>query len=151
MPDEIPPLFRLPDRADRVAMIARSFALLLGRPLVQAGDDLLQAMWEAPRAILAHGTEDDPVLFFGNRYALDAFETDLESLLTMPSRLTAEAPQRDERQALLERVAADGFIDDYAGVRISAKGNRFTIEKAIVWNVFDDAGRRLGQAATFTL
>lgn len=67
----------------------------------------------------------------------------------MPSRLSAEAPLREERQALLERVSRDGFIDDYAGIRISARGTRFRIENAVVWNLIDAAGVRHGQAAMF--
>ena len=149
IPDAVPAHFREPERAARIARVAKSFERLLGRPLVEPSQDLVEAMWNAPRAILAHGTEADPILFFGNRCALRCFEADVASFLTMPSRLTAEAPLRQERQALLDRVRADGFIDDYAGVRISARGRRFRIENAIVWNVLDDAGERLGQAATF--
>jgi hypothetical protein len=67
----------------------------------------------------------------------------------MPSRLTAEAPDRTERARLLAEVAARGFIDDYSGVRISRTGQRFRIERATVWNLSDDEGRRCGQAATF--
>jgi hypothetical protein len=50
---------------------------------------------------------------------------------------------------LLERVRDHGFIDDYAGVRVSATGRRFRIERAVVWNLLDEAGRLHGQAATF--
>jgi hypothetical protein len=67
----------------------------------------------------------------------------------MPSRLTAEAPEREERARLLERTARDGFVDDYRGVRITSTGRRFLIERAIVWNLTDAEGRRVGQAATF--
>jgi hypothetical protein len=42
-----------------------------------------------------------------------------------------------------------GFVDDYAGVRISRTGKRFRIEQAIVWNVVDAEGKDHGQAATF--
>ena len=49
----------------------------------------------------------------------------------------------------LDRVNAQGFIDDYAGIRISAKGRRFRIGNAIVWNLIDADGVRRGQAATF--
>lgn len=69
----------------------------------------------------------------------------------MPSRLSAEAPLREERQALLERVSRRGFIDDYAGIRISARGTRFRIENAVVWNLIDAAGVRHGQAAMFEI
>jgi hypothetical protein len=135
----------------RIALIAQSFARLLGRPLVEPGGDPVAALWQAPCAVVAHGTEDDPIFFFGNQRALAAFETDVEAFTRMPSRLSAEAPLRDERQMLLDRVARDGFIDDYAGIRVSATGRRFRIESAIVWNLIDTQGRRHGQAAAFTL
>lgn len=132
-------------------MIASSFERLLGRPLVAPGGDVVSALWHAPRAILAHGTEADPLFFFGNRYALDVFEYDLAEFLGTPSRFSAEAPLREERQALLDRVTRNGFIDDYSGIRITATGRRFRIEGAIVWNLVDAGGTRHGQAATFTL
>jgi hypothetical protein len=69
----------------------------------------------------------------------------------MPSRLTAEAPERDERARLLERTARDGYVDDYRGVRISTTGRRFVIERAIVWNLEDADGKPVGQAATFAV
>jgi len=150
-PEPAPERYRAPSAASMIAAIAASFERLLGRPLVEAtGDDVVNALWQAPRVILAHGTQPDPIFCFGNRAALDCFETDLDSLLAMPSRLSAEAPLREERQALLDRVAQHGFIDDYAGVRISAKGRRFRIENAVVWTVTNEAGVRIGQAATFT-
>ena len=142
--------YREPQAAHAIACVAESFARLVGRPLVDPRGDMIEAMWQAPQVILAHGTQDDPVFFFGNRAALAAFEIDLDAFLAMPSRLSAEAPLRSERQDLLDRVTRYGFIDDYAGVRISAKGRRFRIEQAVVWNVSDEAGLRIGQAATFT-
>jgi hypothetical protein len=56
---------------------------------------------------------------------------------------------RDERARLLERTHRDGYVDDYAGIRISQSGRRFRIEQAIVWNLVDAAGQHYGQAATF--
>lgn len=145
----VPEQYRAPETAARIALIAESFARLLGRPLVAPSDDPVAALWDAPDAVVAHGTQDDPVFFFGNRAALAAFECDLAKFTTMPSRLSAEAPLREERQRLLDRVTRDGFIDDYAGVRISATGRRFRIGPAIVWTLIDAAGQRHGQAATF--
>ena len=147
----VPATYRIPPVAERIALIAESFVRLLGRPLVPAGDDPVAALWAAPFAVVAHGIEDDPVFFFGNRAALAAFDSDVAGFTAMPSRLSAEAPLRDERQRLLERVTQRGFIDDYAGVRISATGLRFRIEKAVVWNLIDAQGRRHGQAATFAV
>jgi hypothetical protein len=145
----VPDEYRMPGSQARIALIASSFARLLGRPLVEEGSDSVAALWDAPPAIVAHGVEDDPIFFFGNRAALRAFECDVAAFVQMPSRLSAEAPLREERQALLDRVSVRGYIDDYAGIRISAAGRRFVIAGAVVWNLIDARGNRHGQAAAF--
>ena len=147
----VPALYREPDRAARIALIAQSHARLLGHDLVgpDDDDDVVAALWRSPLAIVAHGFEPDPIFFFGNAAALGAFESDIEAFTRMPSRLSAEAPLREERQALLDRVTTNGFIGDYAGVRISAKGHRFRIGPATVWNLVDSRGQVHGQAACF--
>ena len=53
-----------------------------------------------------------------------------------------------ERDRLLARVRAHGFIDDYQGVRIAKDGTRFRISGAVVWMVVVD-GATHGQAALF--
>jgi hypothetical protein len=127
-----------------------SYRGLTGRamPLAPA-DDLATALWLAPAAIVAHGTEPDPVFFYGNRLALELFEMDFAAFTRLPSRFSAEPLLRAERARLLGRVSRDGFIDDYSGIRIAASGRRFRIERATVWNLVDAAGRRHGQAAVF--
>ena len=136
-------------RDGRIALIDESYRRLTGRQLVQPQDDLALAFWNAPRAIVAHGTEADPIFFYGNALALELFEMSADVFTRLPSRLSAEPMHRDERAELLDRVARDGFIDDYAGIRIAATGQRFRIEQAIVWNLIDAAGAVHGQAATF--
>ena len=148
---DLPAIYREAQRSRQIAWIAQSHARLLGKPLVTSAVDPVLALWEDPRAILAHGTEADPVFFFGNRAALTAFECDVDTFVTMPSRLSAEAPLREERQALLDRVRRNGFIDDYAGMRISARGRRFPIRDALVFELSDPTGARAGQAAVFAV
>ena len=143
---DLPP-FDAAQRA-RISLIAESYQRLLGRPLVE-GPDLVPALWSAPGAIVAHGTEADPIFFFGNQAALRLFEMPFEDFTRLPSRLSAELLLREERAAVLERVSRDGFISDYAGTRISAKGARFRIERAVVWNLIDSTGMVQGQAAAF--
>ena len=144
---DLPAIYTLPAAAARIGLIGQSHRRLTGRALC-AGEDAA-ALWAAPQAIVAHGTEADPLFFFANRAALARFAMPLEQFVGMPSRLSAEAPLREERQALLERVARSGFIDDYAGVRIAATGQRFRIEQATVWNLADASGALHGQAAAF--
>lgn len=145
----LPPAFATPDARARIALIAESYQRLTGRALVLPAADMAQALWAAPRAIVAHGIEADPIFFFGNHAALAQFETTVERFTAMPSRLSAEPLLREERQALLDRVTRDGYIDDYSGIRISTNGRRFRIEAATVWNLIDAGGRVHGQAATF--
>ena len=131
----------------RLALVAESFERLLGRPLVNAPTP--ERLWHAPCVIVAHGSQADPVFFYGNQRALDAFELDFARFCQLPSRYSAEPLAREERARLLERVSRDGYIDDYSGVRISATGRRFRIEQAVVWNLLDERGVCHGQAATF--
>ena len=134
----------------RLNLLVSSYRRLTGRCLIDAHDpDPWQACWTAPRVIVAHGTQADPVFFYGNQRALACFELDFASFTRLPSRYSAEPLLREERDALLARVHQRGFIDDYAGVRISASGRRFRIEQAVVWDLLDEQGERHGQAATF--
>lgn len=136
----------------RVQLLLDSFARLLGRELSSRdGSPAEQAerLFHAPFVVVAHGTETDPVLNYGNARGLALWEMTWEELTRTPSRLTAEPMHRDERARLLARTREHGFVDDYSGIRISKTGRRFRIERAIVWNLTDPAGAHRGQAATF--
>jgi hypothetical protein len=135
-----------------IHLLCTSYRCLTGRNLVDPDLDEREAarhLFEAPFVLLSHNAEADPILTYGNRTALDLFELDWDRLTRMPSRLTAEAPDREERARLLAEVAAKGYIDHYSGVRVSASGRRFLIEGAVVWNLIDQQGLYRGQAATF--
>jgi hypothetical protein len=137
----------------RCRILSDSFARLLGRPLLPdlPADDLAaaQMLYDAPVVIVSHGCEADPVFWFANRTAQRLWELDWEHFTRLPSRRSAEPDEQSTRDALLQRVATHGFIDDYRGVRISATGRRFRIERAVVWNLVDPQRVRIGQAATF--
>lgn len=144
-----PSIFYEPGVAERIRLLVDSFHRLLGRPLLDLAPDVIAAVWDAPIPVVAHDTAADPCFFFANRAALEVFDARLEQFIGMPSRFSAEAPERAERHALLERVTRDGFADDYRGIRVTAQGERFAIADGIVWNLIDDAGDVRGQAATF--
>jgi len=137
---------------DHVVLLADSYARLTGHRLVAEADDagsLARRVWEAPFALVSHGTEADPVFNYANLTALGLFEMSWEDFTCMPSRLSAEPENQQARATLLQRVKEHGYIDDYSGVRISATGRRFVIHDAVVWNVVDRQGRYHGQAAMF--
>jgi hypothetical protein len=136
----------------QTACLARSLKHWTGLELlagVSSPVELSQKIFEAPFVVVSHGTEADPVLNYGNRAALALWEMSWVELTRTPSRLTAEAPSREERARLLETVTRRGFIDDYSGVRISKTGRRFRIRRSTVWNLLTEDGRPGGQAAMF--
>lgn len=140
------------DGIEHAQLLLDSFARLLGRDLIHrdgTAAEQARRLFEAPLVVVSHGTEADPVLSYGNAAALRLWEMDWAAFVQTPSRLTAEPVHRDERARLLERTSRDGYVDDYAGIRISRSGKRFRIEQAIVWNLVDGDGHRRGQAATF--
>ena len=144
--------WRRPEAVAHAQVLLDSFARCVGRELLPRDTPALEQarmLFEAPFVVVSHGTEADPVLNYGNRTALGLWEMTWQSLTRTPSRLTAEPVHRDERARLLERTRIAGFVDDYAGIRVSSSGRRFRIERAIVWNLVDAAGMLRGQAATF--
>lgn len=137
---------------DHTQLMLDSFRRWLGRELIPRDgnpDDQAKSLWLAPFVVVSHNTEADPILNYANLTALTLWETDADTLLKMPSRLTAEPVHRDERARMMARTREQGFVDDYAGIRITATGKRFRIEQAIVWNLVDATGTLRGQAATF--
>lgn len=142
------PQFTAPQRC-RIDRIAGSYKEFTGRDLVPIDGDIATSLWSAPMAIVAHGTEPDPIFFFGNATALRLFDYDFAAFTRVPSRSSAEPLLREERARLLERVTRTGIIDDYTGIRISASNRRFSIRNANVWNVTDSCGQPDGQAAAF--
>lgn len=134
-------------------ILLNSYASFVGEELAdRSGTEADQAkrLFEAPIVVVSHGTQDDPILNYGNSTALNLWQISIPDLLKTPSRMTAEPMHRDERAQLLERTSRDGFVDDYRGIRIATTGQRFLIERATVWNLIDETGHRLGQAATFS-
>jgi hypothetical protein len=106
-----------------------------------------QFIFDAPYMLVSHDKSIDPIFNYGNRTALDLFAMNWDEFTSIPSRLSAEPVNQQERSRLLARVTTYGFIDDYTGIRISKTGKRFRLENAIVWNAIDADGNYHGQAA----
>ncbi len=130
-------------------LLTGSYARLIGAPLVPPGKDADWLYRDAPFAVVAHNTDSDPMFIYANKAAQTCFEYSWEEFTSLPSRLSAEAPDRAERQSLLDAVARDGFLSGYRGVRVAKSGRRLIIEDGVVWELLDENGLRHGQAATF--
>src|SRR3970040_1200057 len=131
------------------ALLTDSYARLVRALLVPPGTDADWLYREAPFVVVAHGTDQDPKFIYANKAAQKCFEYSWEAFMSLPSRLSAEAPDRAERQSLLDEVARNGFLSGYRGLRVAKSGRRFIIEEGVVWELRDRDGMRHGQAATF--
>ena len=141
-----------PDVVAQTQLIASSLKHRTGRDLLPgiiSPLELAEKVFHAPFVLVSHGTETDPVLNYGNAAALALWEMSWDELTRTPSRLTAEAPNREERARLLAAVTARGFIEDYSGIRIAKTGRRFRIAQATVWNLLGERSQPCGQAAMF--
>lgn len=137
--------------------LLESYKLLTGNDLLppplddnESGMSVIERLQNAPFVVLSHGIEDEPIFNFANNKALALFEISWDEVIKMPSRLSAETINQTEREYLLNTVSRQGYIDNYSGVRISAKGRRFMINKAVVWNIIDAKSNYYGQAAMFS-
>jgi hypothetical protein len=137
---------------EHAQLLTSSYRHWTGHDLVDPGlsaAEQAQALYEVPFVVASHGTGEDPVFNYANRAALTLFETGWPDFVSMPSRLSAEPLEREQRAQLLERVSRRGIIDDYNGIRISTAGRRFRIRDATVWNLVNARGAPAGQAVMF--
>jgi hypothetical protein len=138
------------DLAAHTARLLDNYHRCFGADLIARGADEAERLISAPFVVLSHGTQTEPVFNYGNHTAQTLFEMNWATLTALPSRYSAEAMHRDERQRLLDEVTTQGYSDNYRGIRISATGKRFYIDSARIWMLLDASGKRVGQAATFS-
>ena len=142
----------VPGTTAHAILMTTSHQRLVGRPLLvrspgETYESFAGRLYTAHFGLLSHDDRPDPRFNYANLVAQQLFERSWDEMVGMPSRLSAEAPERGERQHFLARVAKQGYVDDYTGIRVAKSGRRFRILRATIWNLVDASGRRVGQAA----
>ena len=135
---------------EHIKLLRHSLQRCTGRDLIDPtlqGIEAAKAIFTAPFMVVSHNTAADPIFNYANQTALALFEMTWSDFTSLPSRQSAERPNRTERARLLERVSTQGYIDDYAGIRISKTGQRFHLAHVTVWNLIDHQDCYQGQAA----
>ncbi|MEB3175084.1 MAG: MEKHLA domain-containing protein [Cyanobacteriota bacterium] len=139
--------------AAHIQLLKANYERRLGRPFgfpeMTDPAELAQAIYEAPYLVLSHNADADAVFTYGNLAAQKLFGYAWAELTQLPSRLSAEAPNQEERAKFLAAVNRQGFAAGYSGVRINREGRRFLIQDVTVWNLEDSAGIYQGQAALY--
>jgi hypothetical protein len=138
-----------------VALILESHRAAFGAALVAGVDPranprlAAQEVFAADRAVLAHDGAADPRLIYANAAALRLWRRQWEEMIGLPSRLTAEPSERQERARALAIAQAQEAVMGYGGIRVDSAGRRFRIQKAKLWTLRDRQGLARGQAASF--
>jgi hypothetical protein len=146
-------LLSVPTPADTkfFSLLTGSYERLLGRPLSTMAATGTDAAWwlyqDAPFALLAQDTSDDPAFVYANISAQRRFEYSWEEFSGLSSRLSAPVADRAARDRLMKGILRDGYVEGYRGLRESATGRRFWIEDVTIWNLLDAEGTVQGQAA----
>jgi len=147
--------------SDHISIVVCNYYQLTGRQMMaenQSGCDVdsgsdaasAQSIFNAPYAVISHGIEAEPVFNYVNKTAMKLFNMTWDEMTKLQSRYSTEQPNREQRLQLLNEVKANGYIDNYSGIRIAKGGRRFYIEQATVWNLTDNDGVYYGQAAMFS-
>lgn len=139
------------DKINHVRNILDSFEQLTGKKIITrtlpASD--YKKIESGQFVLVSHNEFKDPILNYGNTFALNLWEMDWNSFVKTPSRKTAEVDKREKRQEILEIVNKQGYYESYEGIRISSTGKKFRIKGAIIWTVFNNERKKIGQAAFF--
>ena len=101
-------------------------------------------------AVLAHDHSADPLLTYANGTALRLWGRSWQTMVGMPSRLTAEESARHERASALQLAHQRAGCRGYCGIRVNQEGRRFMIHNARIWPLLDQNNDLCGQAAAFS-
>jgi hypothetical protein len=139
--------------AEHIARLQASLKHWTGRELIASHlscEEQARRLFHASFVLVSHNTAVEPVFNYGNRAALTLWEMTWDTFTALPSRHSAEPIEQQARARLLAQVTAQGYLDNYSGIRIASSGRRFLIEKAIIWNLLDENNGPYGQAAMFS-
>ena len=110
-----------------------------------------QQVHESSRfAVLSHGNQTDPIYNYVNAAGFRVFRWPAEVYYRLPSRKSApEGSARQQRAKVIDDTVASDitYIDE--AVRVRYPNATVTLRDAILWNVYDDAGYRVGQTVLF--
>ena len=109
-----------------------------------------QEVFASSIAVLAHDHSADPLLTYANCTALRLWGRSWQTMVGMPSRLTAEESARRERASALQLAHQRAGCRGYCGIRVNQEGRRFMIHNARIWPLLDQNNDLCGQAAAFS-
>jgi len=130
-----------------IAWLLASHVRAVGSPLVADADP--SALYDLDAVVVSHRCDEDPVFVYANRAAQRVWGYDWGEFIGLPSRLSAPPAERAGRGDLLRDGLARGAVRVRDLIRVRKDGRSFRVDEVLLWNVWDDAGLVVGQAATY--
>jgi hypothetical protein len=140
------------DKDRWVHCISKSLQTLYGTSLFDELGlaDFEQVHCNQRHVVISHGTQDDPIFNYANEAGLKFFDYSEEEFVQLQSKYsTPDGFLRADRTVIVERVRDQGWVIIDKAVRQNKSGDCFLVHRILFFNVFDDDGKRIGQAATF--
>lgn len=139
-------------------LLLDSYAQWTGRELLdRLGSPEAQArtLFAAPFVVASHGTEDDPMLNYGNRMALELWEMTWAQFTRTPSRLTADPVNGPSASACwsMRGLGAGSTTIEGSGSRVQADTSWWRTQLCGTWSTLRaerTAKRRLSAAGPFS-
>lgn len=133
--------------ASHSSLIANSYKTLLGQDLDI--DCSAEGLYKSSRIILSHDGTFDPKFTYVNLAAQNLWRIEWKDFIGLHSKYSASIDERSSRQEMLEEALQKGYFKGYKGIRTSSDGKRFFIKDVIIFNLLDESGDKVGQAAVF--
>ena len=137
-------------RSDIAEIAIASYEHFTGKSVVDCKNKYsspYEALFHLKRPLLVHDTQSDPIFCYGNLLALEIFEYNWEELIKLPSRLSAEVKQQEDRLKMMKEIKKTGYAKGYSGTRITKTGKRIKIGDTTIWNLLGPNSQFSGQAA----
>lgn len=137
-----------PETRQWIAWLCAGYRRVTAADLV--ADDDPQQLYDIDAVVVSHRCAEDPCFVYANRAAQRVWGYAWDEFIGLPSRLSAPPEERETRHTLVQGGLAQGVIRLRDAIRIRADGQRFRVDEIVLWNVSDDAGVVIGQAATYS-
>ena len=116
-------------------------------PAVRSAEDVDES---TRFAVLSHGNQPDPVYNYINTAGHEIFRWPKEIYYRLPSRYSApDGALRNNRAQQIAATVVDDVTYIPEAVRVRYPNKTVIIREAVLWNVYDDAGYRVGQTVLF--
>jgi hypothetical protein len=146
------PQGKVKDPDDWVQCVSKSLHQFYGKSLYEelSLDGPEQVHVNEQHVVISHGNQDDPIYNYANQAGLLFFGYREEEFVQLPSRYSApDGALRDDRSIIVQHVLDHGWSIIPQAIRQTKSGDCYFVHRILYFNVYDDEGSRIGQAATF--